>query len=203
MKIIVEVSSCNLWWGIYGITPKAVWEDLSFFYEDGQRIGGVCLNTKRYLRANLDDLRKRPREKHFVLAIDKYLADNQCHYWFYYDKKGDDDFYEVPFDAPVNQEGVKPRFLDIWHPDENIGISTIKSAAKEFAKRFLKVGHYEVQIKDILPYEEALSTFKEDEALFGDQPINVEFSPALINELSELWNESKEEVLIKLKSSVR
>lgn len=137
MKLIVKPTSSSLWWGIYGLAEKCGWEDMTIFYEDGKRIGKVCLNTKGYLRSHLDDLKADPEEKEFANAIEEYLNDHQIHYWYYYDKRGAEDFYEVSYeDIPKNEEGVKPRFFDIWHPDENIGISTIKTAVKEFGKNF-------------------------------------------------------------------
>ena len=204
MKLIVKPTSSNLWWGIYGLTEKIGWEDLSIFYKSGQRIGGVCLNTKQYLRAGLDDLREEPEEAGFVKAVESYLKDDQIHYWYYYDKRESKDFYEVPYKAPKNSEGVKPRFLDIWHPHEAIGISTIKSAVKEFAKKFLEINDCHIQIENIEEFEESIKTFEEEEKLFGsDNPMKIGFTPELIGELSILWNKSEEDVLVKLKKAIK
>lgn len=205
MKLIVKPTSSNLWWGIYGLAEKCGWEDMSIFYEDGKRIGGVCLNTKGYLRAHLDDLKAAPGEKEFAIAVEEYLNDNQIHYWYYYDKRGDEDFYEVPYeDIPKNEEGVKPRFMDIWHPDENIGISTIKTAVKEFGRKFIKQEITDVKIENSETFEESIKSFEENEKLFGgENPVKISFSEELLNELSNHWEIPKDEVLSKLKKSIK
>lgn len=65
MKLIVRELSANFWWGNYGITEQSGSEDLTIFYENGERIGRVCLNTKGYLRANLDGLKAQSRRNRF------------------------------------------------------------------------------------------------------------------------------------------
>lgn len=205
MKLIVEPESSNLWWGIYGLTKKIGWEDLTIFYENGDRIGKVCLNTKEYLRANLDDLKSDPNEIEFAKAVENYLNDNQFHYWYYYGKRDDKNFYEVPYEsAPINEEGVKPRFIDIWHSDENIGISTIESAIKEFGSKFLKQTITEVEIKNNESIEESIASFKENENFYGgDNAVKFSFSENLMNELSNHLQMTKDEVLSKLSKALK
>ncbi|WNJ17124.1 hypothetical protein [Pontibacter sp. G13] len=203
-KIIVKPTSANLWWGIYGFCEKTGWEDLNLFDENEKRIGGVCLNSKSYLRAGLHDLKNESEEKEFVRAIEKYLADNKCHYWYYYDDKDDEDFYEVPYLAPKNHEGVKPRFMDIWHPDEGIGISTINSAIKVWAKEHLRIEDCDIEIQNEESFDDSLKSFKEDEELFGDgSKVEVKFADELIEELSQHWKKPKDEVLKKLENSIK
>lgn len=203
-KIIVKPESANLWWGIYGFCEKIGWEDLNLFDENEKRIGGVCLNSKSYLRAALDDLRDIPKEMQFVKAIEKYLSDNKCHYWYYYDNKDSEDFYEVPYLAPKNNEGTKPRFMDIWHPDEGIGISTINSAIKTWAKDHLNLENCYIEIQNEESFEDSLTSFKEEEKLFGsDSKLEVKFADELIKELSIYWNKTRDEVFKILEKSVK
>ncbi len=203
-KIIVRPESANLWWGIYGFCGKIGWEDLNLFYENEERIGGVCLNGKGYLRANLDDLKEDPEMRGFVEEVEKYLADNKCYYWYFYDDKDDEDFYEVSYLAPLNDKGVKPRFMDIWHPDEVIGISTIETGVKAWAKEHLKVEDCEVIIENNESLEDSLKSFEENEKLFGgDSKMEIKFSDDLIEELSQCWKKSKDEVLKKLENIIK
>ncbi|MGB3467474.1 MAG: hypothetical protein WBA74_19470 [Cyclobacteriaceae bacterium] len=203
-KIIVRPTSANLWWGIYSFREKTGWEDLNLFYENEERIGGLCLNCKGYLRAGLDNLKNDPEEKDLAEAIEKYLSDNKCYYWYYYDKKDDEDFYQVPYLAPKNNKGVKPRFMDIWHPDEAIGLLTIESAIKTWAKEHLEIEECEIEIQNEDSLEESLSSFMEDEALFGDNSkVEIKLADKLIDELSQYWGLSAEEVLKKLENSVK
>lgn len=203
VKIIVQPESANLWWGIYGFCEKIGWEDLNIFYENGERIGSVCLNTKGYLKACLEDLKDDPDDAEFAEAIEAYLADTKCHYWYFYDNKDDEDFYEVPYLAPRNDQGVKPRFMDIWHPDEGIGISTIETAIKTWATKHLEIEACEIEIQNIESFEDSLDSFKENLELFGDgSKVEIVFADELVDELSELWKKPKQEVLKKLQNSV-
>lgn len=194
-----------MWWGIYGLTEKVGWEDLNIFYENGEQVGVFCLNTKGYLRANLDDLKSKPSESEFAKAVEDYLNDNKFYYWYYYGKREDEDFYEVPYEfAPRNEKGVKPRFMDIWHPDENIGISTIKTAVKEFGRKFLNQEITNIKIENVETFEEAIKSFEENKELFGSEnPVRISFSEELLDELSNHWEMSKDEVLSKLKKELK
>lgn len=204
IKIIVRPESADLWWGIYGFCEKTGWEDLNLFYENDERIGGVCLNTKAYLRTALEDLKNSPGQEDFVDLIEQYLADNKCHYWYYYDDKNSDDFYEVPYTAPKNDKGVKPRFMDIWHPDEEIGLSTIETGVKTWAKQHLNIEDCEIEIQNEVPFEESLESFKEAEELFGDgSNIDIKFADELVDELSQYWKKPKDEVLKVLENSIK
>jgi hypothetical protein len=202
-KIIVKTESSNLWWGIYGLTEKIGWEDIELFYESGERVGYVCLNAKSYLRSSLVSLENKPDEKDFYEALQSYLTDHKCHYWFYYNKKEDEHFFEVPYEAPRNKEGIKPCFIDIWHSDESIGIQTIESAVAEFADKFLKIKDCLVEVKCDVTLEEALVSFKENEERFGGKSTHeIIFSEELVTELSGLWKMNNNDVLKKLKESI-
>lgn len=203
IKIIVSASSANFWWGVYGLTEKAGWEDLSLFYDTGERIGGVCLQSKGYMRDCLPELKNDPSEIVFVKAIEIYLVDNKCHYWYYYDDKGSKDFYEVPYEAPQNSAGVKPRFIDIWHPDEDIDLKTIENAVAEFAKTFLKKESCIVEFEDIESIADSVKSFLEHQHFFGKKnTIDIVFSDKVVLELSQHWELPKEQVIEKLKQSI-
>lgn len=202
-KIIVRPESENLWWGVYGFCEKTGWEDLNLFDENEELIGRVCLNSKSYLRAEVDNLKNIHEEKEFVEAIEKYLADNKCHYWYYYNEN-DEGSHEISYLAPENNKGLKPIFMDIWHLDERIGISTINSAIKTWAKKHLGIKDCDVKIHNEDSVEHSLKTFIENEELFGsDSKIEMKFTDELIEDLSLYWKKPKDDVLQKLKNSIK
>jgi hypothetical protein len=204
LKLIVRPESANLWWGIYGFCEKTGWEDLNIFNSREEKIGQFCLNTKSYLREGVEDLRNNLSEAKFVQTVDNYLADNKIHYWFYYNEPFDENFYEVPYQAPTNERGEKPRFMDIWHSDESIDISTIHSAVTDFATTFLKLNNIEIEIIEGGSLDESFESFKEHQKYFGsDENIDIAFSDKLIEELSVLWKKSPKEVLDKLNKTIK
>lgn len=201
-KIIVRTESSNLWWGIYGFCDKTGWEDLNLFDENNELIGGVCLNAKSYLQTEMESLRDDIEEKKYVEAIENYLEDNTCHYWYYYNNHNEE-VPEVPYTAPLNAKGAKPRFIDIWHPDKGIGISTIKTGVKAFAKRHLGIENCKVEVKCGETFEESIKSFRQNEEMQGRSTGTfVKFTDELVNELSKYWKKTAEEVLEKLKNSM-
>lgn len=202
-KIIVKTESSNLWWGIYGFCDKTGWEDLSLFTEDDKLICGVCLNAKAYLQTELKNLKNNIEEKEYLEAIGNYLKDDKCHYWYYYGN-GNEEVHEVPYNAPLNANGEKPKFIDILHPDKKIGLSTIKTAVKAFAKKHLGIDDCEVEIECDENFEESLKSFKENEKLLGREFSGVEkFTDELIEDLSLYWQISREGVLKKLRTTFK
>lgn len=198
MKLIVKTTSCNIWWGIYGLTGKSGWEDLHISNQDREKICTVCLNAKAYLREGMEEL--DAEEGDLIRAVKDYLADNKIHYRYFYQERDDPDFYEVPFAAPVNEKGVKPSSLEIWHPHERIGVSTIKTAIQAFAMKFLAIEDCEVTFEHIMPLEEAISSLEETYKLAGHTvPKRRNLSKKSLGEIAELWQMSEKEVLLKFK----
>lgn len=202
-KIIVKTESSNLWWGIYGFCDKTGWEDLNLFDENDRFIGGVCLHAKEYLQTELENLIHITDEKEYVEAIGNYLEDDKCHYWYYYDNDNEE-VHEVPYKAPLNANGEKPKFIDILHPDKSIGLSTIKTGIKAFAKKHLGIENCEVEIECGETFGASLKSFKENEKLLGRKFSAIEkFTDELIDDLSQYWQISREEVLRKLRTTFK
>jgi hypothetical protein len=203
LKLVVKTESKNVWWGIYGFCEKTGWEDLNIFNDRGEKIAAFCLNGKRYLRNGVADLRNNPGEENFVQAIDNYIADDKIHYWFYYNDEYCEEFYEVGYDAPRNDLNEKPRYMDLWHPDETIDISTIRSAVKNFAKVFLNAEVTDIEIEPGDTFADALHAYKEYMKDFGpDAEIHIAFSDDLVEKLSAIWGTSTEATEEKLRKAI-
>ena len=189
-KIIVKAPySCSLGWGIFGFESLSYWEDLYLYDENDVFIGGLCLNAKKCVKYDLDVTNKTKMEHKdfdFINAAEAFLKDNKTYYRYFYDEIGSHDFYEVEFDAPKNEKGVKPRFIDIWHQDDGIEISTIENATKEYLEKFMGWENcvVEVEFTDTLEsaFEEFIKYKKVDE---------IEFSDEVISKLATLWNIEK------------
>lgn len=202
VKLVVKTESANLWWGIYGFCEKTGWEDITIFTDNNEKVGQFCLNSKSYLRKGVEDLRDDTTQDKFVHAIEEYLIDSKIHYWFYYNKPSDD-FYEVSYKAPVNDKGEKPRYMEIWHPDEGIDISTIYSAVANFSITFLELDNADIQIMEGESLEESFKSYKENLKYFGfDGHVDITFSNDLVKDLAALWKKSPEEVLDRLNKAV-
>lgn len=202
-KIIVKTESSNLWWGIYGFCDKTGWEDLNLFNDNDELIVRVCLIAKTYLQTEFENLKNSTEEKEYVEAISNYLKDDKCHYWYYYDTHHEG-VAEVACNAPINAKGIKPRFIDIMHPDRGIGLSTIETGVKAFAKKHLGIENCKVEVLCGETFEASLKSFKENEKLLGGK-LNVieKFTDELIDDLSQYWQISREGVLKKLRTTFK
>lgn len=200
-KIIARPTSSNFWWGVYGFCEKIAWEDIVLINESGEKICGLCINGKAYLRAGQEELKEYPENKEYMDAVDRYLSRNECHFWYFYSRG--EDVYEVAYHAPKNEAGRKPSSTEVWHTDEVIGLSSIRTAVQAFAAKHLQLVDCEVEIPDEVGFEEALQAFKEHQAFFGGPTSpKVVFTEELVADLSTLWKLSEETVLNKLNRSI-
>ncbi|MFT4663535.1 MAG: hypothetical protein ACI8YQ_000641 [Polaribacter sp.] len=198
-KLIVKTSSERFWWGVYGLMFKNGYEDIDVYDETGALIDRIHLRAKGYLRAGLRFLKDDAKQLDYAIAIEKYLEDDQYYFWYYYDEVGDNDLFEVDYNAPRNKDGVRPKSIEIWNPEEGIGASTIKDCVKEFARRFLMINDCEIELDSIRTIDESIESFRVNQELNSKEAsIKINLSPALIYELSKLWNKSENEVKARL-----
>ncbi len=201
MKLTVKTSSERFWWGVYGLVFKNGHEDVDVFDESGVFIDRIHLRAKNYQRAGLRFLKDDAQQLDYAKAIQDYLKDNQYYFWYYYDDIRDKDLFEVNYNAPRNKEGLRPKSIEIWCPEEGIGVSVLKNCVLEFARKFLMVEEVEVGINPIVSIEESIETFKKYQQLNTKEPsISIALSPELIYELSKLWNKSEQDVSNELKN---
>lgn len=199
--ILVETESWNLWWGIYGLSEKSAWEDIRLYLENGEPIAAVCLLTKDMLKNSIEDLLQYPEDKEYVEAIERYLAKNEYHYWYYYSKKDSEDFTEVSFDAPKNEFGVKPSSIEIWLPCNGLDIESISLGVKSFAKDFLKLKECNVRITTTETIEDSLKSYIEREKDIKLE--NIVLGENVIENFSKIWGMSKKDTLERLYKSVK
>ncbi len=197
MKIRVQTTSERVWWGIYGFVGKNGWEDLDLYDEQGELIDRIHLYAKDYLRAGLRFLKDDAFQLDYAVSIEKYLDDDQYYFWYYYDKKEDKDRFEVTYDAPRNKAGIKPKAIEIWNPEETIGISTITESVQLFATQFLKQENCTIEINPVKDIDASYESFKGSEEN-ESSPVPINLSPKLIQALSKLWNQPENIVRQKI-----
>lgn len=204
IDIYVRTKSLDLWWGIYGLTTLTGWEDI-FIYdsdaEDAKRIGFTCICTKNYLRSGLEDLEQDPEEKEFVEQILKYLEGNTIKYHYCFDNPTDDDFYELPYtNLPLNYLGVKPRYIEMWHPNEGINEEVIEECVKEFCSKFLDLEVRNVKMLEPVSFSEAVMSYSDQVKLVNGN-VELVFTEDLMQKMMIKFSKERNEILELLKKS--
>ena len=159
MNIYIRVGSMDFWWGYYGLTPLTGWEDVILETAKGKTLGEFCINTKQYLRSNLEELRSEPEEAAYVLAIERYLKDTEAHFWQYDDASAHGRLSETVF-----PEDKKIPFTDLWHPHEGISLDTIYDAAALYAKNILHLSDVKLQMKESDSFGEIVAEYYQHSA---------------------------------------
>ncbi len=206
-KIIVQTEDSSFWWSICGFYEKSTYEDLKLFYGNNEKIGNVRIYGKCGLRAKIEHLKNCPEPKEYAAAIEKFIAEDKCRFWYRYLQKDDEAFLDTIYMAPKNDIGLKPWLAEIWHPDQRIGLSTIISSVKAWAKEHLQVEDCEIEFQPNMPLNELLELFKQEKRSEILRSISLnyikaepKFTDELITGLSKCLNEPKEDILKKLKS---
>jgi hypothetical protein len=120
-------------------------------------------------------------------------------YHYCYDEPNDKGLYEVAFEAERNEEGIKPCYIEMWYPGEDIDRAAVETCARAFCDKFLSKQVDRVLLKDIPPFEEVAEHYRDDAAHY---PVRVVFADELVGSLAEQWKMPEENVLEILKSSV-
>jgi hypothetical protein len=197
-EIYVDVRHSNFWWGIYNLTPATDWEDLIFFEkqaDDLVRIGAVCVCSRRYLQDALADLKDDPEEKGFVQDLEQFLQEQRLTYHYWYSNPDEENFSEVPFDAPCNEKGVKPCYIEMWYPGEGIDLEAVKACTMAFCRSFLHKERELIVFKEIPSFEETVQSYRKQMALQSNGTVQLAFSDDLVASLAQRWKKSTAEVL--------
>ncbi|CAG7594629.1 hypothetical protein PAESOLCIP111_00003 [Paenibacillus solanacearum] len=207
MKVIndlyIKTNSYDLWWGIHGIAELTGWEDITFYNSlegNSNRIGYTCICTKNYMSSVLEDLEEDPDQRDFVKHIKEYLKDNVIHYHYCFDNPSNDDFFELAYNnLPVNGLGLKPSYIEMWHPNVGIDKQVIEECIKEFCYKFLNTRFNRIHYINPISLDEAIISYNEHLQRMG---VAIEFSDNLIRDMMKKLSKSKEEISKMLNKSI-
>lgn len=170
-QIYVSIESMNFWWGIYGLTHKEVWEDITLYNKINNeyiKLANTCICSRAYLETCLKELEDDMNEADFVNEIINFLSGNEIRYHYTYDEPENKNFYEVPFEVERNERGIKPCYIEVWNTNKLIDEVVIKECVIVFCKKFLHIIVDEVIIKDVVSLEEATNEYIKHCEMFGE-----------------------------------
>lgn len=203
--LYVSVDSLNFWWGVYNLTNKMTWEDITIYNKVGRKynkIARTCICSRKYLQYSQKKLKDDPDEKDYLKEIEDFLNNNDIKYHYCYDAPNSEDFYEVSFEAQRNEIGVKPCYIEVWHPDEEIDKNMVDECVKRFVKKFLNMDLGKVEFKDTVSFKKALKEYIEEMERWN-RVKEISFSNELIESLEKEWNIPKEKVIETLNKSIK
>lgn len=196
-QIYFSIESMNFWWGIYGLTHKVVWEDITLYNKINHeyiKLASTCICTRAYLENCLEELEEDIDEKEYVNEINKFLRGNEILFHYAYDEPENKDFYEIPFDVERNERGIKPCYIEVWNTSNMIDEGVIKECVILFCKKFLGLVIDKVIFKDVVTIEEATKDYIKHCEMFGGG-LKMTFSDELLKQLEEEWKKPREKVL--------
>lgn len=207
-KVYCDVISCNFFWGIYGFTELSCWEDIVLYEEDKngfKRVLSTCICSKYYFQSHMDELEEDSsideEELAWTNSAKEFLLGDSIKYQYYYDKVGDQDFYEVPFEAQRNKQGIKPSYIEIWCPSDRLDVNTVENTIKEFYEDFFNEKVL-VEMKDVISIEKARDSYIEDIDLITGNA-EIRFSDQVISDVMTATGKTKEEVERLLELSIK
>lgn len=166
IDIFVQPESVEFWYSVYGLKPSH-WEDILIYYKTNGKLESFStdVHTKGYFRAvyeyNLKEdtsLAQDPKLRkemikdfneecsHYGKTFEELIETNEILYAHYYDDPNSPNFYEVEFEAKRNSLGIKPSYISMFYPTEELSIKVIKEAASRYCKDFCKIAFSKVRV---------------------------------------------------------
>lgn len=198
----------NFFWGLYGLTELSSWEDIDLYdtnEEDSSNVCAFCICSKEHFRYHIEEAKQECSEDdlmemEWIKSVEYFLLGKDIKYYYCYNDPHDEEFYQVPFEAKRNKNNVKPSYIEMWYPSEELSKESIEDAVKQFYMKFYKQD-ITVEMKEMITFEDALASYDEDKE-FINGGREIIFSEELIAEIAEKTGQTVEEVTLLLERSI-
>lgn len=103
-------------------------------------------------------------DKEYCDEIERFINGNEnTHYHCIYPRSLEDLSRQVPHSAPINKDGFKPVYIDMWTKSAiSWGVDEIKNSVRTIAKDFLGMNIEHVEILGFPTYEETKLSYEQD-----------------------------------------
>ncbi len=197
-KLIVSPTSMNFYWGNFGFNYLPVWDDVHIYDQDKRKIYFTCIMAK-WAFEDMDREYDTEYAKNFIVAVDRYMADDQIHYWYYYDEPTEKVIDQVWFEAPRNEHGLKPRSLEIWIADDVLSVNATHQAIVDFADKHWALPDIQIDFEGLNDLEEMWESYKDMMKREGDEiPSSFSYSPVQISNFASWWQVGPEKAWERL-----
>ena len=196
ITLAIEVMHEDFWYGVYGWTPPTSWEDLYLYEEQNgalERVGYACLCSRAYLRdsqADFDpeDASHRP----YLDKVQAFLQREEVTMHYYYPSAEEEDPRTLDHaNLPTNEQGRRPRSIEMWLPVEGIDLEALNTATHVFCETFLQRSPSDIQMLGALPPEDLLVSYLEYKEVLNSD-MHIEVSPEQLSGIADTIGRSPE-----------
>lgn len=164
--VYVHVRHWLFWYGVYGLCDKSCNDEITLYADEEQKnfLGYFELTTEKCLKNLLEKELDKTEDKEYCDEIEEFLnSKNDIHYSYIYPRDCEDVLHQVNHFAPINENGNKPIYIDMWSKlSTSWDIDGIKKSVRILVKEFLHMEINNVELLEIPTYEETKLSFQKD-----------------------------------------
>ncbi len=161
IEVIVETESYNFWWSVYNLKPSS-WEDIVIYVNNTgkkEKHYATTILTKqffKYVKEHDSEEDQKEECNPFNKNIDELIKEEKMLFGYYYDNPENSDFYEmVEIIDKRNAHGIRPSYIQIFHPAEQLTLDAVIEAVSQYCVDLLKIKPERISFKDVMPESEA------------------------------------------------
>lgn len=159
----MQVRHSLFWYGVYGFCEKSG-NDEVVIYSDLERNNQLAyfeITAKDVLEhlVTVEDIDITVREE-----IKQFLDSSDDVYYSYIYPRDEEDFlYQVKHQAPLNDKGQKPIYIDVWFKHiSNFDLESLSECIKILMRKFFGEEVDEIVLLDRPDYKDAKAEYEED-----------------------------------------
>ena len=184
LDIYLQLRHFDFWYCYYDLAEQTGWEDV-ILSKKVEEIGRFTLCSANHFESEYQDSAED------YAAGSKYVEKVDGYYFFYEYCNCDrthEYFYEVPFEARKNKAGIKPFYIEVWHPAPGIDLEVLQDSVREFCHKFLKINPQQIIFQEKYSLEETVNEFLKNHEELQDRI----FTDRLVQQLAKEWNKTDE-----------
>lgn len=165
--VYVHIRHWLFWYGKYSFCEHSCNDEITIYKDKNKKelLGYFEITTYRsleYFVNNEDGLELDDPELYF--EIKKFLeSDDKIYYSYIYPRCQEDIIDQVKHNAPINDKGYKPIYIDMWSKISDYWTEDeIKKCVKTLTKDFFSMNVDRVEILDIPTYKETKLSYNKD-----------------------------------------
>ncbi|MFP4977506.1 hypothetical protein ACE6ED_19025 [Paenibacillus sp. CN-4] len=164
--VFVHVRHWLFWYGVYGLCDKSCNDEITIYADEEKKkfLGYFELSTQPCLINLLNNELDKSEDKEFCDEIEEFINGQlDVGYSFIYPRNEEDISHQVAHSAPMNKNGHKPIYIDVWSKlSKAWDTSSIEQITKIIGNEFLSLNIEEVKFLEIPTYEETRESYQRD-----------------------------------------